>query len=391
VDGSPLTSHALAWSCDAELAVGVNDSVMVCLPDTPTSGLDKAQFSTSIRFATSKKPDPRLNTDLFAAVGADLPYNVLDEDFHGAGTGLVGGSGSANGQVVALEWSPSGVGHNLRPVLGVLLTTGVLMVYGEKIARASMVGLAERNRSLTSWRILWGIGVNLPLPNYQPTDSDTRKHVTSMDRIKSLAWAKEVAPGAALLAYATDSDDVVILSVQYAAAVPDAAVDFDWRVEEVSRFSSVGPHAKRNVSVINGISWQLACTNMTKIMDPDYMPSGSAFSLKWSPWLTSESSRTATLAYLAPSYVGFRRITIHGDWERGTAPNIEIGAADSVGICAHLSTDAFVEWENAVSPSISSNYSTLLIVGSDLDSEQPQSVPWCHRNPLPSKAVPSRA
>lgn len=83
-------------------------------------------------------------------------------------------------------------------------------------------------------------------------------------------------------------------------------------------------------------------------MDPDYVPYTSAFSLKWSPWLVTEQTRTAVVAYCARSYVGFRRITISRDWKRGASVEIAVEDIDVMGICTNLTSDAFVEWEDAV-------------------------------------------
>ena len=79
------------------------------------------------------------------------------------------------------------------------------------------------------------------------------------------------------------------------------------------------------------------------------MPSGSGFSVKWSPWVMQNGSRTAVIAYIAPNYVGFRRVTLADGWERGKLPELDVGRDDVLGICCHLSSDAFVVWEDAVS------------------------------------------
>lgn len=84
------------------------------------------------------------------------------------------------------------------------------------------------------------------------------------------------------------------------------------------------------------------------ITDPDYVPHGSAFSLKWSPWLNFEGKQVAILAYLAKNHVGFRKVTIVGGWDRGQRPNIEVEKADMTAICMFLSTDSYIEWEDQV-------------------------------------------
>jgi hypothetical protein len=78
------------------------------------------------------------------------------------------------------------------------------------------------------------------------------------------------------------------------------------------------------------------------------VPHGSAFSLKWSPWVGTDTSRTAILAYIARNYVGLRRVTIRNTWEISSSPDIILEDTDAVGICLHLSIDAFVEWEDMV-------------------------------------------
>lgn len=86
----------------------------------------------------------------------------------------------------------------------------------------------------------------------------------------------------------------------------------------------------------------------TDVMDPDYMPQGTAFSLNWSPWHLSKGSRTAVLAYIARNYVGFRKTSVQGDWKNGDTPTLTVERFDADSVCVSLSTDAFVKWEDAV-------------------------------------------
>lgn len=83
--------------------------------------------------------------------------------------------------------------------------------------------------------------------------------------------------------------------------------------------------------------------------DPDFVPHGSAFALKWSPWHVKGGIRTATLAYLAKNYVGFRKVTVEGDWVSGEMPAVKVEESDITSICMFLSTDAFIDFENEVS------------------------------------------
>ncbi|KAK2063569.1 hypothetical protein LY76DRAFT_662111 [Colletotrichum caudatum] len=382
----PLASHALAFSCDAELAVAADDSVHIFLPEFPTPeepsstttnpsasrGHDaqdaaekdpaevaaaavleaqdrgkesRQQFYTYIlRIPTSRKPDPRMNAALFAAQGLDAP--TYDDDyapsagasaavedqssaFEGVGSGTVTGYGASLNQLVAIEWSPAGLGRNLRAVLAVMLTSGALLVFGEG-GGGAVVDLGARMRNFTDWRILWGVGANLPLPDAGSEDGA----YLPKDKVRSFSWARPLGPGQALMAYATDEEEVAVLSVQY--YLPNhlgdesGATSHVWEVEEITRFDARGPHPSTN------------------IMDPDYIPYTSAFSLKWSPWLFSDGARTAVLAYCARNYVGFRRITIPSDWARGEGVEVAVEEADLTGICTSLLSDAFVEWEEAV-------------------------------------------
>ncbi|GJC78155.1 hypothetical protein ColLi_00993 [Colletotrichum liriopes] len=385
----PLTSHALTFSCDAELAVAADDSIHVFLPEFPTpegptststttksssapkdhgaqeaaerdpagiaaaaavadaqnsSKASRQQFYTYIlRIPTSRKPDPRMNAALFAAQGLVAP--TYDDDygtstgggvaedlfsaFEGVGSGTVTGYGASLNQVVAIEWSPAGLGRNLRAVLAVMLTSGALLVFGEG-GGGGMVDLGARMRNFRDWRILWGVGANLPLPDAGSEDGA----YLPKDKVRSFSWAKYLGSGQALMAYATDQEEVVVLSVQYYLpnqfdADSDAGSHV-WEVEELARFDARGPHPSTN------------------IMDPDYIPYTSAFSLKWSPWLHSDGSRTAVLAYCARNYVGFRRFTIPSDWARGAGVEVAVEEADLTGICTNLLSDAFVEWEEAI-------------------------------------------
>ncbi|OHE92860.1 hypothetical protein CORC01_11866 [Colletotrichum orchidophilum] len=390
----PLASHALTFSCDAELAVAADDSIHVFLPEFPTpeepttttkqppktGGNDvqtavadadpagvaaavaaaadaqdgdkmyRQQFYTfQLRIPTSRKPDPRMNAALFAARGLSVPS--YDDDwaasagggggggseavadpssaFEGVGSGTVTGYGASLNQVVAIEWSPGNLGRNLRAVLAVMLTNGALLVIGE--GGGGSVDLGARMRNFRDWRILWGLGANLPLPD---PDAERDEAYLPRDKIRSFSWARLIGTGQALLAYATDQEEVVVLSAQY--YLPNETDDqsdagsYVWEVEEVARFDGRGPHPSSG------------------LLDPDYIPYTSAFSLKWSPWLHSGDTRTAILAYCARNYVGFRRITIPGDWKRGAAGEVAVEEADVTGICTNLLSDAFVEWEDAV-------------------------------------------
>lgn len=361
----PIAPHAISWSCDAELAVSTADGIFILLPAYPSSAGNaadgagaevnttaNAQFPLFIQTSGIIRPDPAINAQLCAAAGATIPPQSADEPagFPGVGSGFVTRAGAGLGQIVTVEWSPSGLGCNLRPVLTAMTTHGAVVALGEHLDANSSSASTMRVRSFKNWKMLWGVGAKLPLPSkeaegdVEPVD----------DRITSFSWAKEVSHGRALLAYATDSGDVVIMAVQFykASKTQNGSVSDEhmWDIKEVARFSGQGPH---EVSYFEDstrhLGRMLTLAKAVDKLDPDYTPSGSAFSLKWSPWVTSKDSQTATLAYISHNHVGFRRITIKRLWQSGQAPNIIVEDHDFSSICISLSTDAFVEWENTVS------------------------------------------
>lgn len=85
-------------------------------------------------------------------------------------------------------------------------------------------------------------------------------------------------------------------------------------------------------------------------LDPDFVVSASVFSLKWSPWVKQEGKKVALLSYIANNHVGFRRVVIEDAWKQGETPSVKVDEHDMKGICLSLSADAFLEWENIVSP-----------------------------------------
>lgn len=56
------------------------------------------------------------------------------------------------------------------------------------------------------------------------------------------------------------------------------------------------------------------------------------------------------MSYIAHNHVGFRRVVMEETWKQGETPSVKVDKHDIKGICLFLSTDAFVEWENIVSP-----------------------------------------
>ncbi|PKS07365.1 hypothetical protein jhhlp_005967 [Lomentospora prolificans] len=361
--GSRLyATHSLAWSCDGELAVAGDDSLHIYLPhfrdegghgdegsgsedgeedgaepaeDKPwflkLSPMGKPQYSTvPLRLLVPQVTDPRMNQRLLAKKGATITYSEDEDEFMGAGVGVVTGVGSALNQVVSVQWSPTGVGPNLRPVVTALLTKGYLLAYGEVLDRRS-AHMDIKTRDFRFWKLLWGIGATIPLADASSTTGFSARG----DKITSFSWSHAVAPGQGLLAYKTDAEELLIMAVQYLETVRAKGTNSDggpaWKIDELARIEIPGPHQALGVH------------------DPDYTPSGSGFSLKWGPWLVSdEGSRTSVISYIAPNYVGFKRVVLGASWERGELPKLELSDKDILGICTHLSTDAFLEWEDTI-------------------------------------------
>ncbi|PON21332.1 hypothetical protein TGAM01_v209783 [Trichoderma gamsii] len=337
----PPSPHALAWSCDAELAIATQESIYIFLPDylgghdadADERDASQYQFALSLQPSSVINPSTRINGQLCAQVGVKLPAPRTGEEgsFRGVGNGAVTGSGAALGQVIRVEWSPSGLGCNSRPVLMALTTTGNLITFGEQADSQSTATSSMRTRTFKNWRMLWGLGAKLPIP-----DSESRDGYRVMDeRITSFSWAKEIAPGRALLAYMNDSGEVVVMSAQYHlrrdASKRGSEKDWVWTLTQHVRIDGRGPHKEP-----------------TDPQDPDFTPQGSAFSIKWSPWLIEDGYKTATIAYIAKNHIGFRRIILYGDWERGDLPDVVSERSDTTGICLPLSSDALVEWEDAI-------------------------------------------
>lgn len=131
------------------------------------------------------------------------------------------------------------LGFNRRPVLAVLSTHGEVMVLGEDVADEDPRGSSQRTRNFKNWKVLWGIGPNMPLP-IQVSGAVTKLQITD-ERIVSFAWAKETTAGTALLAVLTHLNDIIIFSVQFTTDSQDQKRR-GWRVDEVARFRATGPH-----------------------------------------------------------------------------------------------------------------------------------------------------
>ena len=259
----------------------------------------RAQYSEGMKHIPVSFPplDPRINRELFATAAVPFPYDVNgspagesdgddseeraeDEDSDeesgppagsnrpfGAGFGPITGVGSSMNHVVQMAWSPSGLGANLRPILAVLTGVGAVAMYGDgaefdNVLSHANGGMLQR-RQLDSWIVLWGVGERLMIPNQQADDSEN---------IQSIAWAKEIAPGQALLATMNDVREVAVISVQTIsitnqstkddlATIGEGAEKLEWLVHEVARFKAEGPHGKVDVRAHIG----LASTALTTI------------------------------------------------------------------------------------------------------------------------------
>ncbi|KAI2618038.1 hypothetical protein GGS26DRAFT_596052 [Hypomontagnella submonticulosa] len=330
----PASTHNLAWSPDAELAIGCDDCVFLFIPEFSLSGTEKAknrgavrQYNeVALRFPSVEHRNPELNRPLFDLVGQEFP------DFEyvpgGGGSGVVASQGSSMNHLVALEWSPCGLGRMDRSVLAVLTGSGAITIYCEGASDGmNAFKLRGRNaRTLRPWVAAWGVGAGLLLPI-----AEGHEEQYSKEYITAFAWARDTDGYGALLAYANDDDEIVIISVQ--SEHDSTATQGDsgrWRVEEVTRFAAEGPHPKGDPT------------------DPDYSPSGSSFSLSWSPWLKKGNSKTSMVSYVAKNYIGFRQVTIGSRRRNMAAPEVEVGQFDCNGVCQYLAPDAFVVWEDLI-------------------------------------------
>lgn len=254
----PLAPQALAWSCDAELAVATTEAVFIFLPEYPSSATGDAsqvvddalmyhhQFASYLQLEGVFRPDPIVNERLCETAGVPRvpPIHVLGELWRHSEAEVSGrdvtGKGGAVSHVIRVAWSPGGLGANLRPVLTVMMTTGQLLAVGEVLDSSTAAGAGLRTRNTKLWRVLWGLGAGLPLPD----EREEGAYRTMDERIKSFAWAGEMASGRGLLAYATDEDDVVIMSVQrYVRSKPNSTdIEDVWQVREAARFDARSPH-----------------------------------------------------------------------------------------------------------------------------------------------------
>ncbi len=65
--------------------------------------------------------------------------------------------------------------------------------------------------------------------------------------------------------------------------------------------------------------------------------------------MLQDESRSCLISYIDRNYIGFRKLTIEGPWKLGDVPEIVVSDEDTNGVCLNISTDAFFEFEDAVS------------------------------------------
>ncbi|CAK7229895.1 glycosylphosphatidylinositol anchor biosynthesis [Sporothrix eucalyptigena] len=238
-DGAPFNGRAVAWSPDAELAVSTYDSVYIYVPQFTSAaggrmpirskhaieqkpGLkdvfmqEQTDISSIGQFATGTetrnqfaagvrripvgypRPDHRINHHLFSVLdpdesGSDTSAWQEEPPRIYAGSGPISGSGSSMNSVVSLAWSPSGVGRNRRSVLGVLTTSGMLILYGEPLEKESKQDKSSDDGSKTTihgrssydtsrWEILWAVGERLAVPGQKKTEGLWDEDTTSSSR-----------------------------------------------------------------------------------------------------------------------------------------------------------------------------------------------------------------
>lgn len=248
----PASTHNIAWSPDAELAIGCDDCVFIFLPDfttdisSKTGGDISRQYSeAALRFPSVEHRHPDLNRPLFDATDEEFP--AFEHVPGGGGSGVITSQGSSMNHGVALEWSPPGLGRMGRSALAVLTGAGVVTVYCEGASdgmTASSSRLRGRGaRSLRPWMAAWGVGGGLLLPRAGGHDAEYSK-----EYVTAFAWARDTEGRGALMAYANDDGEVVVVSVQSKHDLNAKPGDCGmWRVEEVARFDAEGPHPRLDV------------------------------------------------------------------------------------------------------------------------------------------------
>ncbi|CAK7220197.1 glycosylphosphatidylinositol anchor biosynthesis [Sporothrix curviconia] len=405
-DAVPFNGRALAWSPDAELAVVASDSVYIYVPQfTSAAGgrmpifsehdetlqdarpaeddralpqeQPKSQFATGTetrnQFASGfrripigyPRLDHRLNHHLFSVLAPGEPGSdtgAWQDDFPriSAGSGPISGSGSSMNSVVSIAWSPSGVGHNRRSILGVLTASGMLILYGEPLedeqkkqgAAATSHGRSSYDTSL--WEVLWAVGERLAVPGQKRTGECIISFAWTggCDSLVNEGFPKAGEPPRkatqAFLVYQTDKRDIVVLKVSH---LRHGDGNDKWHVVETSRFRAAGPHTTPKSG---------KASSRTHVgSDPMFVPQFTPFGLRCSPWMVEagptnaggrrETALTCLIGYLAPHYVGFRRLTaIWRPNADGVQPWVYLDDQDCAGFCTLLTGNAMLEFEDGL-------------------------------------------
>jgi hypothetical protein len=267
----------------------------------------------------------RANRHIWHAEGLPYPYDSQNSHASvdrpvGAGTGFLNAASAAVVSVVDIQWSPTGLGRNRRCVLGVLLSNGVLVIYGEGSTR-KFQSLSRLGYTTKDWHVLFAIGERFIVP----PNTEYGEHISSF------AWAGEIAPGKALLACKNDQDQVIIFAVQRRVLpAVDQKEQVQWKVREITRYDATGPHPPGNA------------------LDPDFVPYYTSYGLRWSPWITSGDGRVAAICVISRNHVGFRRIKLASNWRDDKLPMLAVDDDDLLGQCVHMGIDSFAEWEDPV-------------------------------------------
>lgn len=221
--------------------------------------------------------DEQVNDDGDDSEPEQQPKKPLGPEINphpGAGTGLLGGTGSSLNHVVAVEWSPPGVGRNLGSVLAVLTSVGSLAIYGTgahlpfgSTKKSWRVGGKSGGtmRDLQSWVALWAVGENFVVPGQEQYGYG--------EFVEAFAWCQTIGAGRALLAYMNDARELVVLSVGTNFRKTKECLDEAlWKVQEVLRMPTKGPHAKLDVSflapVLRRVSADITHSRMTQTLSP---------------------------------------------------------------------------------------------------------------------------
>lgn len=265
----PLNTHNISWSPDLELAVGTDDSIYIYLPQFSTSASPESHDKTghgakhqynevALRFPATETRSPAINKALFDVVGQDFPDDEEEVSTQVyAGQGPISRTGATLNHVVALSWSPCGLGRMKRSVLAVLNGSGTITIYCESSLPSNAPSLAIRGRKARTLRPLlvpWSVGNGRHVPVTAAVDARAPTQAGQYDHeyITAMSWARQLyAPGdGALLAYLNDVDEMVLLAVQAEHGATTSGLDPSgkWRVEEVARFFAGGPHPVVEVS-----------------------------------------------------------------------------------------------------------------------------------------------